>query len=207
VVGNDTLNSDNLENTTARGTPQSTDGRQQKTFRRTRQMIVAATERLMEIADVDVLMVAGNHDLFNVFALGDALECWFHKAPNVSVDNRACLRKYYRYHQNMILFTHGSEEKPYQRLSQIAAAEEPRMWGETRYREAHIGHLHKTMVDEQHGFRVRMMPSLCAADSWHAQKAFTGQIRSAEALVWGQNNGLIGTAIYNVPLPAPEKLL
>jgi hypothetical protein len=202
VIGNDMLNADNLENTTTRGTPQTTDGRQHRTFRRVRSTVIASTERLMPLADVDVLVVPGNHDLMSAFYLGDSLESWFRKAPNVRVWNDPALRKYYEWGKNMLLFTHGSEEK-HQLLAQIAAHEQPEMWGRTRYREAHIGHLHKAMLAqtlrEETGFRVRMLSSISATDDWHFSKGFVGNWRSAEALVWSAEQGLVGQHLFTTP--------
>lgn len=46
---------------------------------------------------------------------------------------------------------------------------------------------------------MRILPSLCAPEDWHVSKGYIGNIRSAEAYVWDEFDGLIGTAVYNVP--------
>lgn len=46
---------------------------------------------------------------------------------------------------------------------------------------------------------VRILPSLCASKDWHTSRGYIGNIRSAEAYVWGAEEGLVGTAVYNVP--------
>jgi hypothetical protein len=56
-------------------------------------------------------MVPGNHDYERNFYLGDSLEGWFYNNPNVTVDNSANPRKYYKYGQVLIGYTHGNEEK------------------------------------------------------------------------------------------------
>jgi hypothetical protein len=97
----------------------------------------------------------------------------------------------------MLMWTHGDEGR---RLDYplLMATEQPEMFGETKYREAHTGDKHQTRVEEVHGVRVRILPSLAEVDEWHHRKTFTGSLLSAEAFVWNRDDGLIGTAIYTV---------
>ena len=206
VVGNDFLNADNFENTTTRGTPQSTDGRQQRTFWIARKLITdVVMSRLLGLApEVRIVMVAGNHDLNTNFYLGEVLDAYFTNCPSVHVDNSPTVRKYLSYGENLIMWTHGSEEK-HADLPLIMATERPEDWGRTRFREVHLGHMHKRRaqswlgVDEHKGVTVRILPSLCASEDWHTSQGYVGNIRSAEAYVWDPVEGLCGTAIYNVP--------
>lgn len=198
VAGNDLLHSDNEQNKTYAGTPQDCDGRHARTFKRTREVMIEAIDTLRPIAPVDVLVVPGNHDRTASFFLGDSLSCWYQHVSDVTVDNTPMLRKYYRYGEVMLCLTHGSEERPLSRLANIAAAEQPQMWGQTRFREAHVGHLHKTQVTEDHGFRVRILSSLCATDAWHKSQGYIGNVRSAEAFLWHRSQGLAGIHLYNV---------
>lgn len=199
VVGNDLLNADNAALTTTRGTPQDSDSRYHKTFSIVRQMIVNAIERLKLIAPVKVLMVSGNHDTLAVWHLGDSLECYFHNDPAVTIDNAPKMRKYHQHGKVMLMFTHGDKGK-HTNYPLTMATEEPKMFGNTVFREAHTGHLHKTKLDEFNGVRVRISPALTPPDAWHSEMCFTGQGRSAEAFVWDPNEGLIASAFYTVPL-------
>lgn len=206
VVGNDILNTDNSENTTTAGTPQDCDTRHMKMFRRVRLMIQKAVERLVLCAPkVTVLIVAGNHDRSSCFALGEALDAWFHNTPEVTVINTPKLRKYYRFGKVLLGFTHGNEEKA-DRLPLIMATEEPELWGATRFREIHTGHFHQKRatsfvgVGEHNGVVVRILPSLCAPEAWHVGRGYVGNTQSAEAYVWDSEEGLVGTAVYNAPV-------
>jgi hypothetical protein len=74
--------------------------------------------------------------------------------------------------------------------------EQPKMWGESLYREWHTGDKHHKMdyvleVDEQVGMVVRILRSLVAADAWSFGKGFVGSQRAAEAFLWHPDNGLI----------------
>jgi hypothetical protein len=160
VVGNDLLNSDDLESRTTKGTTVTTDGRYQKTFATVREVMTQSIERLRLVAPkVKVVMVSGNHDKLSVWHLGDSLECWFHKYTDVEIDNSPRHRKYHRFGKVMLLFTHGDKgsRKDYPLLM---ASEQPEMFGETVFREAHTGHYHQTKVEENHGIRARRLEAI-----------------------------------------------
>lgn len=196
VLGNDLLNSDNEAGTTTGGTQVNTDCRYQKTFTLVRNMKIKAIERLRQIAPVKVVPVSGNHDKLSVWHLGSSLECYFHKYDDVVVDNSPRFRKYHEFGNVMLMMTHGHKGKRAD-YPLTMASEQPEMFGRTKFREAHTGHLHGLDIKEYHGVRVRILSALCPEDAWHSENNFIGNIRSAEAFVWNKNEGLIGTAIYN----------
>lgn len=200
-IGNDFFHTDNLLTETTHGTRQDMDGRFHKTAHTGRHLMVYAVERLRDIAPVTAVVAPGNHDQLSAWHLGDSLECWFHAASDVTIDNMPTLRKYHEYGNVMLMFTHGNRGKHLD-YPLVMATEQPEMWGRTKYREAHIGHLHKTQmrdsfkVNEHHGARVRIISSLCAADAWHAEHQFIGNLRQAEAFVWHRDEGQIAHATY-----------
>ena len=195
VVGNDLLNSDNAGNETTGGTVVTTDTRYHKTFRVVRNTMIAAIERLKQIAPVKVLIIPGNHDALASYHLGDSLECWFHCDKDVIVENQPRTRKYHEFGKVMLAFIHGDEgvRTDYPLL---IATEQPEMFGRTKFREVHTGHTHQDKVSEMHGVKVRILSALCPPDDWHAVKGFVGNLRSAEAFIWNKEEGLIATAIY-----------
>ena len=200
-VGNDFFQTDNLVSETTHGTRQDTEGRFHKTAHIGREMMVYAINRLRAIAPVDVVIAPGNHDQLSAWHLGDSLECWFHADPDVTVHNEPTLRKYIEHGKVMLMFTHGNRGKQLD-YPLLMATEKPELWGRTKYREAHLGHLHKTQmrdslkVNENHGVRVRIISSLCAADAWHSEMTFVGNLRQAEAFVWNNVEGQIAHATY-----------
>jgi len=195
-IGNDFFNVDNIAETTVHNTPQDEDTRWKKTFVRGRQLIIEAIDTLRTIAPVDVLVIPGNHDFTRSFYLGDAVECWYHKCPDITVNNGAKVRKYYRYGKCLIGYTHGSEEK-FQELPYIMANEEPQLWAETAYREWHLGDKHHrreikwVSTEEYKGATVRFMRSLTSTDAWHYGKGYISSLRAGEGFIWDKNNGLV----------------
>ena len=91
------------------------------------------------------------------FYAGEVLSAWFKNDQNVVVDNGLESRKYYEYGTNMIMFTHGDKEKAAQMPLKMPT-EQPMMFARTKFREVHCGHLHKEMVNEYRGIKVRFIP-------------------------------------------------
>jgi hypothetical protein len=197
-VGNDFFHSDTKAGTTTGGTPLDVDSRFQKTYVAGRRLMVDAVERLRQIAPVTLVMVPGNHDSLSTFCLGDSLECWYHRTPDVTVLNLPTPRKYIEHGKCMILFTHGDKGKK-DNYPLLMATEQPEMFGRTKYRECHTGHLHQLQVRESMGVRTRISPALCASDAWHNEHHFVGNQRAAEAFVWHPEEGLVSLAVYTVP--------
>jgi hypothetical protein len=196
VVGNDLLNSDDELGRTTKGTFVSTDGRYQKTFSTVRKTVTEAIHRLREIAPVEVVMVSGNHDNLGVWHLGDSLECLFEGYEDVTVRNEPTARKYVRHGNVLLMLTHGDKGKR-EDYPLLMATERSQDFGETKYREIHTGHIHQTKLQEWHGVRVRILPSLSPPDAWHSENAFVGQQRNAEAYVWNEEHGLIAMFFHN----------
>lgn len=195
VMGNDILQSDNMLSQTTRGTFVSTDGRYHKTFYKACKMLIDCIEQARKVAPVHVVTMPGNHDRLAAWHLGHALECYFYRYNDITFDNDPTARKYVEWGVNMLMFTHGDtgDKTDYPLLM---AAEQSAMFGRTKFREVHCGHTHETKTLEKHGVRVRVLPALCPPDEWHAANGFVGNQRNAEAYIYNDKEGLIGTVIY-----------
>lgn len=202
-IGNDLLHSDTKQGTTTGGTPLDMDSRYHKVFSVVRRMMTAAIDQCRSIAPVTVIVVPGNHDTLSAWHLGDSLECYFHKCKDVTIDNTPSMRKYFQWTKVMLMLTHGNKGKLAD-YPLVMAAEQPKMFGETTWREAHTGDKHQLKVQEHHGVKVRISPALCPPDAWHAEHHFVGNARAAEAFVFNKHEGLIGMANYTVPAPKSE---
>jgi len=205
-VGNDFFNSDNIENCTSHGTPQSEDERWQKTFQIGTKLLVDGINLLKQTGvNVEVLVVSGNHDFSRSYYIGSFLEAWFNNDPMVNINNGASPRKYYRFGKVLLGFTHGSEEKESSLpLLMASDIESKPFWSETTYHEWHLGHIHRKrnikydiidtkskLLNEDLGVTVRYLSSLSGTDNWHHTKGFIGQIKAADAFIWNFDNGLV----------------
>jgi hypothetical protein len=189
-VGNDLLQTDNFRSETYKGTIVSSDTRYQKVYKTARKMLCRTIERLREFAPVIVKVIPGNHDTQTAFTLGDSLECYFHNYGDVTVDNEPTPHKFIKWGDVLLLLTHGDKGKK-DDYGIWMATEDPIAFGNSKFREIHIGHTHKTKLDEKYGIRVRTLSALCPPDAWHSENHFTGNLRVAEALVWNKTKGLI----------------
>lgn len=194
-VGNDLLNSDDYNSQTTKGTLVNSDTRYQKTYKSVREMLVRTIERLRLIAPVEVKLIPGNHDMQSTFTLGDSLECYFHKYDDVTIDNDPSPHKFFRWGNVFLGFTHGDKGKKAD-FGLWMATEKPRDFGESKFREIHIGHTHGLKVDEKFGVRVRTFAALCPPDAWHSAEHFVGNLRQAEAIVWNKEAGRIAEFIH-----------
>lgn len=189
-IGNDGMNSEGYSRATTKGTPQQDRGEWQQTFVGYCALIVRAIKYLSSIAPVDVIVIQGNHDFERMFYAGEFLRAYFLNNKTVSVDNGFDTRKYYEYGVNMIMYTHGDKEKPAE-MPLIMATERPMMFAKSKFREVHCGHLHKEMVNEYRGVKVRFLPSICKNDAWHKSMGYEAK-RVAQAHIWNKSTGYEG---------------
>lgn len=203
-IGNDMINVDSRRNMTTAGTPQDSDSRFRKLLNVVKDLLIETITDLSQIAPVDVVVVSGNHDYDTMFTIGMILEAYFNNNSNVNIDNTPKQRKYYRYHNSGIMLTHGNEER-HSDLGLIFATEQPALWALCLYREAQLGHFHKTKktnyvsVDDFQGFQVNILPSLSGSDFWHASKGYMG-LKQAKAFLYEREQGKIAEFNYTVKL-------
>ncbi len=194
-VGNDFFNVDSFLKTTTEGTPQDEDGRWQKTFTIGREIVTWAVDYLQQIAPVRVVVVPGNHDAQRVYYLGHVLDANYAGCPRVEIDIAPTWRKYVRWGEVLLGFTHGDKESV-KELPNVMAREKRPEWGKARFCEWHIGHhhrgkkLHFVGFEEQHEVIVRFISSLSTNDAWHTSRGYKS-VEAAEAFVWHPREGIV----------------
>ena len=82
----------------------------------------------------------------------------------------------------MFCFEHGDVAKKDTPL--VYATEFPQQWGQATHRTLYTGHYHKKKTteyvteNEEHGFSIKILPSLSHTDYWHYHNKFTGNKRA-----------------------------
>lgn len=211
-IGSDFFNSDTISNTTTAGTPQDEDMRWQKTFTYGVQLLVDGIEMLKQTGvDVDVVVIPGNHDFERSYYMGAYLSAWYKNDENVSVNNGASPRKYYKFGKVLLGLTHGNEEKEAS-LPMLMASECKSDWGDTNHHVWHLGHIHRrrdvkyTVLDksktlsEDLGVTVAYLSSLSGTESWHHKKGYTSCAKAGNAFIWNDENGLIAQLNSNIKI-------
>ena len=184
-IGQDFFHVDNKNSTTTAGTYVDSDSRWQKMYAKGVELLVWAIELLREIAPVEVMYVPGNHDQAMSYYATYTLFAQYRNTDSVTVDLSPTQRKYIRYGVNLIGYSHGKEGKRIEHLMQQERSED---WGETLYREWHLGDLHHEEAKEVGGVKIRRISSVTATDAWHAEKGYQS-IRMAQAFVWDREKG------------------
>jgi len=195
-IGNDFFNSEGLSGMTTKGTRQDDDSRWPKSFQVGCNLIAEVVDELSKKVNVDIVIVPGNHDFERCFYLGEFLSAWYRNNDAVKIDNSPTSRKYVTFGKNLILFTHGNEEKA-ANLPLLMATENAN-FSKCKFRTAHLGHFHGTEMKEYNGVKVRILPSLCAPDAWHSNKGYVGNVRSATAFLYEESLGEVANFYYNV---------
>jgi len=188
-IGNDLFQTDNDADTTFHGTPQDTDSRHKKVFKAVIDLMFDAVSKLSCIAPVKLLLIPGNHDATTSYYLAEVLEKAFSDNPNVETDTSPKSRKYYAQGKVLIGYTHSDEESK-KELNGLMAKEVPELWGKSKFREMHFGHIHIETVEECNGLKKRWIPSISGADKWHYGKGYTETDRTSQTFIWDEQQGL-----------------
>jgi hypothetical protein len=189
VLGNDFFHYDNNKIETTAGTPQDTDTRPKKMFKKGLEIVCNAILRFSEIAPVEVPLVPGNHSANTIYFLAEAVSKAFEGNERVTIDTTPKTRKYIKYGQCLLGFAHGDDENK-KELDGLMQKEVPELWGTTKHREFHLGHIHIETVSEVHGLKFRTVPSISGVDSWHYRKGYTQTERVAQMFIYDKERGL-----------------
>ena len=189
-VGNDFFNSDTVNATTTKGTPQTNDLRWQKLFNIGLELY---TKMILGLSDkfnnIEVRLQSGNHDKMASFYLYTALSCYFKDYKNINFSNDYKDVQCYIWGKCGIFFSHGDVNL--KRLIKSIPAEFYQEWGKTIFRELHLGHLHKEIVvDDDSGMITRRVGSPTATDQWHYEERFIGTTQKYQTFVWDKEKGL-----------------
>ena len=195
AIGNDYFNSE-PDGNTVNSTRQDNDSRYSKMFNKGVETLIEAIDMFSNVAPVEVVLVQGNHAFYTEFYASCVLNAWYRNSDIVTVNDSPTVRKYIKFGNNLIGFTHGSEERDriYGLMQHEAAAD----WGTTTTREWLIGHLHSEGVVEKNGVVVRRVPSLCGSDAWHVKSGFTTSRKRTMAFVYDKEDGLVETLYVNI---------
>lgn len=153
---------------------------------------------LRKHAEVEVLVIAGNHDPESSIWLAHCMAVAYDNEPRVTVRTDPKVYKYTRWGKCLIGTTHGHRAKP-KDLPAIMAVDVPQWWGEAAHREFIYGHFHHESVKEERGCKVRCISILAPADAWHAGQGYRSE-RGMELAVYHKEHGrlltLHGTVEY-----------
>jgi len=190
MIGNDFFNSDTVGNTTTKGTQQFNDIRWKSLFIVGLELYKDFFNTLRcKFNHVDVRLCQGNHDVMSSFYLYMALSAYYRLDTIVKFEENYREYQCYRFGDNAIFFGHGDTNL--KRLVQSIPAEFYKEWGESKFRELHVQHLHSEFtVDEHNGMITRRISSPTAVDSWHYSERFNTAVQKHQVFLWHKSQGL-----------------
>lgn len=195
IIGNDILHIDNPFRKTTAGTNQDTDGQWWKMFKEAKDLYVQIIERLITIADVEVIYCPSNHDYASGFMLADSLMSWFHNNKNITFNVDIVHRKYVTYGENLLAFSHGDGAKEGD-VKSLMADEEPKLWGSTRFRYIYLHHIHHKKkisymsAKDYIGVTLEYLRSPSGVDGWHNRNGYVAP-KAIEGFIHSKNHGQI----------------
>lgn len=198
IIGEDFFNIDTINKTTTRGTPQDTEVDVYKMFEEGLLFLKEKINLLSyNFSRVKVILVQGNHDKLLSYALIKALEQCYYTDNNVEFDSNVSNRKYITIGNSLIGLGHldneNEKQKPF--LMQNEVKEK---YGKSKYNYFISGHFHNYSVEDIGGIQYIRLPSLSGKDSWHDEVGFITSNKSAIALEFDKEKGLVNKIIYNI---------
>ena len=198
VTLGDLMHIDNDMQTTTKGTFQQSDGRTAKIFDATLDMLIDGITILGDIAPVEVIYLAGNHDRATGYMVIKATEQAFRHDDNVTFDTDPNPQKYRLMGDVLIGWTHGDMQK--QNMSGWLQQTARKEYGKSKFAEVHAGHYHSlktietkrdmTQTDDAGGIVIRYLPTICNASYWEHQQGYGSAVKALMAFVWNEVTGL-----------------
>lgn len=182
---------------TIHGTPQESDVRQRRMFRIGRKLACKQIERFAEHAEVEVIMVGGNHDEELLFGLGEVLEVKYENNSNIVIDNSPKLRKYINFGSTLLGVTHGMYEKRND-LPMLMSNEAKKNWEHIDHKYFHTGHRHHEIVEDKQGVLILTAPTPAEVDDYETKKGYTLSNRAIKAWIYNWNDGEIASITHNI---------
>lgn len=189
VAGNDKLHTDTPRSTTTSGTPQDSDLMWYDQFKLARDVEIKIIESLLGVADIHYIYCPSNHDYMSGFFLSDVVKTYFRNSKNITFDTDMKHRKYYKYHDNLLGFTHGdgAKEKDLPLLMSIESSD----WSSVKHRYLYKHHLHHAIQKDYAGISVQTLRSPSGADSWHHRNGFQHAPKAVEGFVHSKTHGQV----------------
>ena len=128
---------------------------------------------------VNLVICEGNHDLAGSVWLRQMFLALMENEPRITVANGEGPYYVHQHGEVMLVMTHGHMKK-FSQLPAYVPAAFPKIWGNTTYRYAHVGHYHSTHEQEANGITVIQHATLAAKDAyahrhgWTSNRSITG---------------------------------
>ena len=205
VFGNDFMHFENVFATTPMGGHNlDVDSRLPKVARIATQTVIEAINMCRSVAPVEVKWIPGNHDMHVSYFLSLMLEAYYRNDSFVNIDNSESNKKAELWGNLLVGWLHDASGRKENAGVNVLPQLWPKLWGQSVFRELHIGHKHKKAevktkpVDTIGGTIIRQIPSLSSIDYWHSDNIFIDAVPAGESLLWSKDCGVVGHFTCNI---------
>ena len=192
-AGSDWFHVDNDAGTTTRGTPQDMCATPAQILITGCKLAREHIDLLRQVAPVEIVMMAGNHDRHSSLALMMYLSAAYEGVNDVEIVITSNNRRYIEYGNTVLGFTHGDSMSKQISLGSLMAVEARELWGMNEHKVWFHGHLHHQRMHEKDGCLVIQMPSLAGHDRYHARSGYTTSKAGLAAYLIDSKEGYIGS--------------
>lgn len=173
------------------------DGRWPKVFSGGARLLVQLIEMLAaKHAEVEVVLLPGNHDPDAAVSLQVAMGMLFEAVPGVRVHDGHGLAWYATHGQVLLGATHGHTMRP-QAMAMMLAHDMPEAWGRATHRHFFFGHIHHKTAEEVGPVVVESFASPAARDAYTAGAGYRSG-RSLSAITFHWVDGEVGRHRVNL---------
>ena len=196
VLGNDFFNSDTVQGTTVKGTPQDQENAETKgLFTPAFNLVVDAINELARYAPVTVLSVSSNHDELSTYHLMEGLRQLYsrwtpQKGHEVTVEFNTYPRTYHEFGTTLVGFAHDYKQRD---VIGLMASEVPELWGRAKHKYFFLAHLHKEVtVEDLYGLGIHRLPTISGKSKWTVSQGYVGTVEQNKVYLFDDENGMIG---------------
>lgn len=193
----DYFHADDGRNVTLRsGHVLDVDGRYQKVrivgFKILRAMIEMALEKHKKVI---VWNIQGNHDDYSAIDLSLWLSVAYEDEPRVEIETSPNRFYYYQHGYVMLAATHGDTVRQ-NKIQGVMSADKSEMWGQTKFRYAHMGHIHHKTLKDEAGVAVETHRVLQPNDLYSHMAGYRSQ-RDAQCITYHSRLGEYARVMVN----------
>jgi hypothetical protein len=151
---------------------------------------------LSKHAQVDVVIVPGNHDDHSAAMIALCLAQFYEHEPRVHVDTSPNPFLWFRHGKCLLGFVHGHMTKMND-LPEIMACDRPTDWAETEHRHWYTGHVHHDTHKDFRGCSAETLRILAPRDSWHHSKGYRS-MQDSKCDIWHKLDGRIQRNVVSI---------
>lgn len=188
ILGNDFLNSDNINNTTTKGTQQDSSNLWHTIIDKAIEMCINGIIMLSSIAPVDVVYAVSNHDYHSMYGVMNVLKAYFKDTDCINIDTSPKDRKYIKLDKVLIGISH--DLKPEKGL-EIMSVEAHDKWSDCTTMIWFLGHLHTQMSYTKKGYlEIFRLPTVSGWSRWTTQKGYVQSDKRNQSFIIDGENGI-----------------